>query len=238
MRVIIFGLGNFGHSLALSLTESGNEVIAVDKNMNKVEMVKDKVAHAICLDSTNELAYEALPLRDSDLAVVAIGENEGAAIITSAILKRYKNIRIISRSLSPIHDTVLQAMDIDQIIHPEQEAAERLTRKLNLKKVVDNYIVDEHYSISEIRVPMEMIGRTILELQFRERHGLNIITILRHKEKTNLLGRKISYQEAIGLPRPDTRLEDGDVLVVFGANRRIEIFCSHNRIPEEGEIEL
>lgn len=238
MKVIIFGLGNFGHSLALFLTETGNEVIAVDKNMNKVEMIKDKVAHAVCLDSTNELAYDALPLRDSDLAVVAIGENEGAAIITTAILKRYKHIKIISRSLSPIHDTVLQAMEVDMIVHPEQEAAERLTRKLNLKKVLDNYIVDDHYSISEIRIPQEMVGKSIVELKFRETHGLNIITILRQKEKTNILGRKIHFQEAIGLPRPDTILEEGDVMIVFGANRRIENFCVQNRIPEEGEVEL
>lgn len=233
MKIIIFGLGNFGHSLALSLTETGNEVIAVDKNIQKVEIIKDQVAHAVALDSTNELAYRSLPLRDADLAVVAIGEDEGAAIITTAILKQYQHIKIISRSLSPIHDTVLQAMGVDQIVHPEQEAADRLTRKLNLKKVIDNYVLDENYSVSEIRAPVSMVGKTIIQLQFREEHGLNIITILRQREKTNLLGRRITTQEAIGLPKPDTKLEEGDILVVFGANRRIESFCVNNRIPQE-----
>ena len=239
MKVIIFGMGNFGQALALSLTEGGNEVIGVDKDLSKVELIKEKIAHAVSLDSTNELAYAVLPLKDADVAIVAIGENEGAAIITSAILKKYPHIRIISRSLSPIHDTVLQAMGVHQIVHPEQEAAERLTRKLNFKKVVDNFIVDENYSISEIRTPGPMIGKTIRDCMFREKHKLNIITILRKKEKTNLLGRKIQYQEALGIPTPETILEEGDLLVVFGANHFIESFCAVNKIPEDPDyVEL
>jgi len=230
MKVIIFGLGNFGQSLALFLTESGNEVIGVDKAMDKVELIKEKIAHAVCMDSTNEMAYQALPLKDTDLAVVGIGENEGAAIITTAILKKYPHIKIISRSLSPIHDTVLQAMGVHQIVHPEQETAERLTRKLNLKKVLDNLVVDEHYSIAEIRAPLPIVGKTIQECRLREKSRLNIITILRKKEKVNILGGKIGFQEAIGLPTPDMKFENGDILVVFGANQAIQNYCEQYKI--------
>lgn len=236
MKVIIFGLGNFGQALALHLTETGNEVIGIDKNMETVELVKEKIAHAVSMDSTNELAYGVLPLKDTDVAIVAIGENEGAAIITTAILKKYPHIRIISRSLSPIHDTVLHAMGVTHILHPEQEAAERLTRKLNFKKVIDNFIVDENFSISEIRAPQAIYGKTIQECQFREKHKLNIITILRKKETKNLLGRKIYSQEATGLPTPDMKFQEGDVLVVFGANSAIESYCSQNKIPEDPQM--
>ncbi len=76
MKIIVFGLGNFGMSLAISLTETGNEVIGVDMQINKVNLVKDKISYAVCMDSTNELAYEALPLKDADRAIVAIGENK------------------------------------------------------------------------------------------------------------------------------------------------------------------
>ena len=76
MKIIIFGLGNFGMSLALSLTETGNEVIGVDKQMDKINLIKDKISHAVCMDSTNEFAYESLPLKDADKVVVGIGENE------------------------------------------------------------------------------------------------------------------------------------------------------------------
>lgn len=233
MKIIIFGLGNFGQALALQLTEGGNEVIGIDKDMDKVEFIKEKIAHSISMDSTNELAYSVLPLKDTDVAIVAIGENEGAAIITTAILKKYPHIKIISRSLSPIHDTVLQAMEVHWIIHPEQEAAERLTRKLNFKKVIDNFIVDENFSISEIRAPKSIIGKTIQDCQFREKHKMNIITILRRKERSNILGRKIAHQEAIGLPTPDMKFVEGDILVVFGANHSIQTYCEANKIPDD-----
>ncbi|MEZ4792256.1 MAG: TrkA family potassium uptake protein [Gelidibacter sp.] len=221
MKIIIFGLGNFGLSLATNLTQSGNEVIGVDKQIDKVNLVKDKIAHAICLDSTNELAYQALPLKQADLAVVAIGENEGAAIITTAIVKKLSKAKVISRSLSPIHDTVLQAMGIDFIVHPEMEAAEKLTYKINLKNVVDNYKVDENYSITEIKIPESFVGQTLGELDIRSRFNLNIITFLRKKEKTNMLGVSTSVMEVVGVPSADTRIEKGDIMVVFGLNEKI-----------------
>jgi len=221
MKVIIFGLGNFGTSLALSLTETGNEVIGVDNKMEKVNLIKDKISHSICLDSTNEQAYQALPIKQTDIAVVAIGENEGAAIITTAIVKKLSSARVISRSLSPIHDTVLQAMGIDFIVHPEQEAAEKLTSKINLKNIVDNFKIDDRYSISEIKTPAPFIGKTILELNFRSTYNLNIVTILRKKEKTNLIGVSTTQMEVVGIPAGDTIIEKDDILVVFGLNKQI-----------------
>lgn len=221
MKIIIFGLGNFGTPLALNLTETGNEVIGVDLNMDKVNLVKEKISHAICMDSTNELAYRSLPIKEADMVVVAIGENEGAAIITTAIIKKLSKAVVISRSLSPIHDTVLQAMGIEKIVHPEQEAAERLTNKINFKKVVENFEIDTNYSISEIKAQKEFVGKTIEDVRFRETHRLNIITIIRRKEKTNLIGSKMITNEVIGLPTRDTKIEEGDVLVVFGLNKDI-----------------
>ncbi|WP_159022020.1 TrkA family potassium uptake protein [Formosa sp. L2A11] len=228
MKVIIFGLGNFGMSLALSLTETGNEVIGIDKQMDKVNIVKDKISHSICLDSTNELAYQSLPIKQTDIAVVAIGENEGAAIITTAILKKLTTARVISRSLSPIHDTVLQAMGITSIVHPEQEAALKLTNKLNLKNIIDSFKIDEKYSISEIETPPEFIGKSISDLDFRSKQRLNIITILREREKINLIGNPTLIKEVVGIPSADTIIQKNDVLVVFGLNDDISKICHKN----------
>lgn len=228
MKIIIFGLGNFGMSLALSLTETGNEVIGVDKDLVKADMMKDKIAHSVCMDSTNELGYQALPIKQADLAVVAIGENEGAAIITTAIIKKLSNAKVISRSLSPIHDTVLQAMGIVSIVHPEQEAAEKLTNKINLKNIVDNFKIDAKYSISEIKTPPQFIGKSIVELNIRATYKLNIITILRKREKTNIIGNTTSIMEVIGIPAADTIIEKDDILVVFGSNDNISRICVKN----------
>lgn len=228
MKIIIFGLGNFGMSLALSLTQTGNEVIGVDKQMDKVNLIKDKIAHSVCLDSTNEMAYQALPIKQADIAIVAIGEAEGPAIITTAIIKKLSNAKVISRSLSAIHDTVLEAMGIDIIVHPEQEAADKLTDKINLKNSIENFKIDESYSISELKAPESFTGKTIADLNIRSLFSLNIITILRPYEKTNFIGVKTQEMEVIGVPTPQTKIEENDVLVVFGLNSKISEFSSKN----------
>src|SRR5690606_25561547 len=101
--------------------------IVADHNLEKIEQIKDKVAHAVGIDATNESAYQALPLNHADLAVIAIGSLNGAGILSTAIVKKLTKARIISRSASALEDTILEAMGVDEIIHPEQEFAERLT---------------------------------------------------------------------------------------------------------------
>jgi trk system potassium uptake protein len=225
MKIIIFGLGNFGMSLALSLTETGNEVIGVDKQMDKINLIKDKIAHAVCLDSTNELAYEAIPLKEADKVVVAIGENEGAAIITTAIIKKLSNTKIISRALSPIHDTVLEAMGITSIIHPEQDSADRLTKQINFKTTLENYQLDNNFTISEVKAKPEFIGKTLEELNRIDTYHLNLVTIIRKKAKNNLFGKKYFVKETIGVPKQDTIILEDDILVVFGENKCISNYC-------------
>ncbi len=225
MKIIVFGLGNFGMALSLSLTETGNEVIAIDKQMDKINLVKDKISHAICMDSTNELAYEALPLRDADKVIVAIGENEGAAIITTAIIKKLSNVKIISRALSPIHDTVLEAMGIHSIVHPEQDSADRLTKQINFKSTLENYQLDNNFTISEVKAKKEFYGKTLKELDSIDKYHLTLVTIIREVERKNLLGKKTRAKETIGRTSPETKIQENDILVVYGNNKDIEKYC-------------
>ncbi len=233
MKVIVFGLGNFGMALSLSLTETGNEVIGIDKNIEKINLVKDKISHAICMDSTNELAFEAVPLLDADKVVVAIGENEGAAIITTAIIKKLCDVKIISRALSPIHDTVLEAMGIYSIIHPEQDSAIRLTKQINFKSTLENYQLDDNFTISEVLAKPEFYNRTLEELDTIDKYNLTLITIIRKCEKRNLIGKKTIKKESIGRPMPTTIIEPNDILVVYGNNKDIAQYCQGQ---EEHEI--
>lgn len=226
MKIIVFGLGNFGISLALNLTETGNEVIAVDKQIERVNLIKDKVSHAICLDSTNELAYESLPMKDANIVVVAIGENEGAAIITTAIIKKLSNAKIISRSLSAIHDTVLEAMGVTNLVHPEQDSADRLTKQINFNTSLSHYQLDDNYTISEVIAKSEFVGKTIHELDVIDKYHLNVITVIRKREKTNLLGKKFIIKESIGVPFGTTVLRENDILVVFGKTKDILVYCN------------
>ena len=81
MKYIIFGLGNFGASLAQKLTEAGNEVIGVDNDMDKVDALKESISHTVCMDSTDQFTVSGLPLKDADVVIVAIGEHQGLSLI-------------------------------------------------------------------------------------------------------------------------------------------------------------
>src|SRR5699024_9705857 len=187
MKIVIFGMGNFGLALALHLADSGNEVVVADQNPDRIDLVKDKVTHAVILDATNENAYYALPIKNTDLVVVAISDNKGAAIMTTAIVKKAfgDKAKIIARSSSSIQDTIFQAMGVDEIIHPEQEYAEQLTKKVNLKGTITNFEIDDEYLVSEVEVCKSLIGKTLMKSRFREEYDLNIITILRRKQYQN-----------------------------------------------------
>ncbi|MBC9794620.1 potassium channel family protein [Sinomicrobium weinanense] len=226
MKIVIVGLGNFGSSLAVYLTDMGNEVIGVDNKMEKVDRLKDTISHTVCMDATNEMAYEAVPVKNADLAVIAIGENEGATIIATAIIKKLTDAKIISRSLSPIHDTVLHAMGIETIVHPEQEFAEALAKKINLKSMINNFELDPNHSISEIKALPEFEGKTLQEIDFRNEYNLNIITIIRKERKTTLFGTRQSIGKVLGAVNKDSVVQANDILVVFGANKDIAKFCS------------
>lgn len=226
MKFIIIGLGNFGASLGIKLTEMGHEVIGVDKRQEKAEFVKDKFTMTICLDSTNPAAVKNLPIDETDVVVVAIGEDEGSSILTTALFKQNNPKRLISRAISVLHHNVLEAMEVDEIIHPEEEAAYRLAKRLELHQIIDSFEISAKYSIYEITVPEHLIGKSIGDIEFRQQYNMNIITIIRKKRRKNILGVTRDVKDSIGVVMPDTILLEGDLLVVFSKKEDLDRFLN------------
>lgn len=222
MKIVIIGLGNFGKPLALYLTDNGHEVFGVDIQMNKVELLKDQIAHVICMDATNEAAYNSLPLQQANLAIVAIVENEGASIVATAILKKNIHLKIISRSLSDIHDTILEAMGISDIIHPEQDAAFCLTKRISFNYALDYFRIDNKHSIAEVICPEVFIGKSVKELGFTQKYKVSLVTIMRGINKKEY--KENIKQEVSGLVTEETILQKSDILVLFGFNTSIMDF--------------
>ncbi|AWU39491.1 K uptake transporter subunit KtrA [Blattabacterium punctulatus CPU2] len=223
MKIIIIGLGNFGRSLALNLTDNGHEVFGVDHKMEKVDLLKDRIANVVCMDANNELAYKVLPIQQANLGIVAIGENEGASIVTTAILKKYKNLRIVSRSLSTIHDTILEAMGINDVIHPEQDAAFRLTKQISFNYALDYFRVDNKHSIAEVFSPYSFSGKSVKSLKLTQKYSVSLITVIREIKNSISFNEK-SKKKVIGLVTGDTILQKGDILTIFGSNKSIMNF--------------
>lgn len=225
MKFIIVGLGNFGASLAEKLTQQGNEVIGIDARMEKVNALKEKISHTICMDATNEETVADLPLNNTDIVMVCIGEDQGVNVMVTALFKNLGVKRLISRSINTLHENVLKAIGVDEIVRPEEETAERWAKKLCLKGVVDSFELNKNFSIVEIVVPEKYIGKTIEEVKFREYHNILILTIIRDKQEKSFLGRSKTVANVQGIPEPTSMLQRDDIIVIYGANEDLQKFA-------------
>jgi len=224
MKFIVFGLGGFGASLAFQLVKLGHEVIAVDERLEVVDKYKHAITHVVALDATNQEAVAQLPIKDVDAAIVGIGENEGANIMTTALLKQLGVKRIICRIISPLQKIVLDAMDMQEFVNPEASSAERLALKLDLPGVVESFQINSDYRLLEVGVPARYVNQTVEELDLAKRYRLVLVTILKKTQTKNVFGQSNSEMKVIGIVPANTKLQPGDVLLLFGAPLDLESF--------------
>ena len=224
MKYIIVGLGNFGSSLGIALTRQGHEVIAIDSSMQKVEAYKEVISHTICMDATDEYTVKGLPISDTDIVIVAIGEDQGENVMVTALFKTLKAKRLISRSINPLHEKVLQAIGVDDLIHPEKEAAKRWAKRLSLRYFVDSFELSDHFSLVEISIPRTLIGQSVGKLDFEQKFNIRLLSTLRYEYYEDSFGRTQSKPSIRGLAMPEQILQDKDVLVIYGANDDINQF--------------
>jgi len=216
MKYVILGLGNFGSSLAQKLVGMGHEVIGVDQEMDKVNALKEQITNTICLDTTDQQAITNLPLSDADIVMVCIGEDQGANIMATALMKQAGVKRLIARATSPLHETILEAMQVDEIIHPEEETAERWANKLNIRGVVDSYELTDEYSIVKAKMPEAFVGKTLEEISLRKDYNVLVLTTIKEVEEKNRLGIIRKVNQVQGVASSQTRLEEGDIIVLYG----------------------
>lgn len=229
MKYIIVGLGSFGAPLSLKLTAMGNEVIGIDIRMEKVDLYKEKISHTICMDATDEFTVSGLPLQATDVVIVAIGENQGANIMATALFKNLQVKRLISRAINSLHEKVLQAIGVDEIVHPEEETAARWAKKLSLNNVIDSFELNDEFSVIEASVPKEYVGKTIEEVDFRRKFNLLILTSIKKSEVKGFIGKNKAEISIKDVAKPDLLLYEEDILVLFGSNKNLQRFLKSSR---------
>ncbi|PKP27779.1 MAG: potassium transporter TrkA [Bacteroidetes bacterium HGW-Bacteroidetes-19] len=224
MKFIIIGLGNFGSALAEILTQMGHEVIGVDKNIQKIEEIKDKITLAICLDCKHPDAIKNLPIKNTDVVVIGIGEDEGANILTTALIKKMKVPRLISRSVSSLHETVLQAMEISEIVRPEEESAERWAKKLSSNSILSSFELKDNYCIIEAKVPKRFNMKSVQEIGFNKNFNVIVLSIMTYKNEKSILNlfKNKTKLEIQGIATAETILHEGDIMVLYGHNDNIQ----------------
>jgi trk system potassium uptake protein TrkA len=225
MKFVIIGLGNFGASLGKRLIEEGHEVIGVDNSTEHTEQLKDTLTYVVCADTTEERNIEKLPIEDADYVIVSIGEDIGASLSTTALIKRHYNTKIIARGISYIHMAILESMNVYEIINPEAEYANQMAERFSLKGSLKAYPLDDNYEIAELDVPESYVGRKVSELPIEGRQ-LSLITILRQESRTNFLGTKTEGKKSLGLVSPDTVFKENDVVVMFGRYNDLQTLCN------------
>ena len=219
-KFCVIGLGYFGQNLALSLSRKGAYVLAIDKDPDRVDLIKEQVEDAVVLDSTDEKTMRNFDIKDMDAAIVAIGEDFESSIITTAILQEIGVKKIINRVLNPIHERILRSFYITDTLVPEAEAADHLANKLIIPELLESYKIYDNYHIYEIKVPDWLIGQTIQAANIRGQYNLNIVTIKTLAPQYGILrfNDKKDYV-VVGIPKPDSIFNENDILVLFGQEK-------------------
>lgn len=214
LQFAVIGLGRFGRSVCSTLHKLGYEVLATDIDEKNVSQVlSDQIAaHALQLDSTNPVALKEAGVFEFDTVIIAIGNYVQESIITTLNVKEGGVPHIVAKASSEVHCKLLTRVGADHVVFPEYEAGCALARSLTKPSILDRFDLDPDHSIVEVIVPDEFHGKTISDLQLRNRFGLNLLAVS-HDQKFEIN------------PDPRKRLEKGSAMVVIGCNKDI------NRLP-------
>lgn len=218
MRYLVIGLGIYGSNLAIDLTQMGHEVIGADRSASNVDAVKDYISAAYIADTTDETAVNALPLKNVDLVIVAIGENFGASVKTVALLKKVGVKRIYARAIDELHESILAGLEVERILTPEQRAAKDLVHEMELGTHVEALGVDKDHYVLKFEVPQYFYGLRYADLKEGDRlFGLSLVAVTRRVRRINVLGLGNDSSAVLDLSSGSEVVEQGDVLICFGA---------------------
>ncbi len=218
----VIGLGRFGTRLALELSESAADVIAIDIHRNEIEMIRDQVSLAVRLDSTDEDALTAQGVDKVDVAIVSMGqESFEAAILTVVNLRQMGIKQVYARADSPTAGEVFAKVGATEVIYPEIESAQRWAYKLIAPQVGDKIDFAEGYSLARIEAPASFDGQTVMDLQLRKKHHVNLVMIRRGEKGES---RKKEKSSTVNVPLPSTIIYEDDILMLAGSDADLAQF--------------
>lgn len=206
---IVIGLGLFGGEIARKLSQLGCEVLAVDRRSDLVNQIANDVTHAVVADGEDKDVLRALGAGNFDCAIIAIGDDLAASVLTAMNLKELGVPYVVCKAHDETHRRVMEKLGVDRVVIPEYEFANKLARSLSAHNVLDYIELSKEYGILEIPAPKSWVDKTILELNVRAKLGVNIIAI-RSGDQTNV-SPAASYQ-----------ILAGDIMVVLGDNKALE----------------
>ena len=207
--VLLIGLGRFGRHIAMKLYDLGHQIMAVDSNEERINAVLPFVTNAQIGDSTNEEFLSSLGIRNFDACIVAIGEDFQSSLETASLLKEMGAKHVVARASRGVQEKFLLRNGADEVVYPEKQLAAWTAIRCTSEHILDYMQLDDDYSIFELEIPADWNGKTILQLDIRRKHGINVLGI-RENGKLNM---NIT---------PDTVLSNGKSILIMGQQKAVQ----------------
>ena len=211
-NVVVVGLGRFGGAVAQSLTRLGHEVLAIEEDLALVQSWSDRLTHVVQADSSNIEALRQLGVADFQHAVVGIGSDIEASVLTVLALSELGVPDIWAKAVTANHGKILERTGAHHVVYPEVAMGKRVAH-LVTGKMIDFIEFDDDFAIVKTRPPREAVGKTLGESQLRSRYGVTVVGVKRPRED-------FTYA------KPDTLVVEGDLLIVAGQTQKVERFAA------------
>ncbi len=204
-RVVVIGLGIFGSNIARDLFENGFDVIAIDKNKEAIQKIKNYSTKAILADGTDKEVMDEIGMHEDDIAIISFGEDLASSTLITLHLKQLKIKNIIVKAPNEEHKMILEKVGATDVIIPEMDVAKKVAKSIISPNVMDYIPLSEDYMILEMAPPNSFLGKTIAELQLRGKYNIEVIAV-----------RDVVSGNIHMVPQADFIIKDGEVLIVIG----------------------
>jgi trk system potassium uptake protein TrkA len=205
---VVIGLGRFGGQVAESLARLGHDVLGIDERAEIVQRMADRLTHVVQADATDDEALRELGVAEFSRAVVGIGTDIEASVLTVLALTELGLRDIWAKAISSKHGRILERVGAQHVVYPEADMGERVAH-LVTGRLMDFIELDRGFAIAKVSPPRDLVGQTLAEAALRSRSGLTVVAVKRGGAD-------------IETARPDTVINDGDLLIVAGTTDRIE----------------
>ncbi|UQA97119.1 potassium channel family protein [Streptomyces halobius] len=208
--VVVIGLGRFGRALALELVDEDTEVLGIDEDAEVVQALSSTLTHTVRADSTKEGALRQLGVHEFDRAVVAIGTDLEASILTASLLISFGIENVWAKAISEAHGRILTQLGVHHVVYPEHDMGQRVAHLVR-GRMLDYIEFEDDFAMVKTNPPADIVGIPLSNSAVRSRYGVTVVAIKRP-------GEGFTYATA------ETVVEADDTIIVAGRTRATERF--------------
>ncbi|MER5217199.1 TrkA family potassium uptake protein [Streptomyces sp. NPDC002838] len=208
--VVVIGLGRFGRALALELADEETEVLGIDEDPEVVQLLSGSLTHVVRADSTKEAVLRQLAVHEFDRAVVAIGTDLEASILTASLLVSFGIQDVWAKAISEAHGRILSQLGVQHVVYPEHDMGQRVAHLVR-GRMLDYIEFEDDFAMVKTTPPTDIVGQRLADSGVRSRYGITVVAIKRP-------GEDFTYATA------DTVVEADDTIIVAGRTRQTERF--------------